>query len=117
MRFENSSNHVSKPTWRSGVIVTAPAAGAALVTVAAVAGRIHEVYGVLAGVENAVANLLQLREGATIQAGFSLGQGSVLFQSYVALLEAAANTAVSANVLNAGAAGIDHWAALLVYTR
>ena len=102
--------------WVRGSIVTAPAAGAALVTVAAVAGESHKVYGVQWGKEDAAANFLQLREGATVRGGWHLTPWG-WFESDAPYLEAAANTAVSLNVLNVGAAGIDHHAAILVETR
>lgn len=103
-------------TWVRGAIVTAPAAGVALVTVAAVVDRRHVVYGLSWGKEDVAANLLQLREGATIRTGWHLATWGWI-ESAVPLLVAAVNTAVSLNVLNAGAAGIDHWAGLLVATR
>ncbi len=105
------------PTWRLGSIVTAPGAGTALVTVAAVAGKRHYVYGVLGGKEDAAANLLQLREGAVVKVGFTFGATAVFVESLQAIHEAAVGAAVTLNSLNAGAAGIDYWAGILVATE
>jgi len=108
---------IARPTWRLSPVVTAPAAGAALIAVAAVAGQRHRVFGVSLGKEDLVGNAAQLREGATIRTAWSMGSGQAdLAWSPTPILVAALATAVSVNVLNAGAAGIDYAAALLVET-
>lgn len=107
----------ASPTWRLAAPVTAPAAGGALITVAAVAGQIHRVFGVMASQETeTVDNLVELREGATVRTGWGVTgtQVAIVFPS--PLLVAAVNTAVSLNSRNAPGAGIDVVGALLVET-
>lgn len=106
----------ANPTWRLAAPVTAPAAGTALITVAAVANRKHRVYGWIFGKEDVAGNLIQLREGAAVRTGFSAPDSGAMRISCTPILVAAINTAISLNNLNAGAAGIDYVGALLVET-
>lgn len=115
--FQRSSGVAAFPTWRLAAPVTAPAAGAALVTVAAVVGQINRVFGVMAHQESeTIDNLVELREAATVRSAFGVTGTSGQIISPVPILVPAANTAVSLNSRNAPGAGIDVVGALLVET-
>lgn len=115
--FRDSAGTLAAPTWRLGTVVTAPAAGAALVTIAAVAGQRHRVFGWLFGKEDAVGNLIQFRDGAAVVGGLSgMDVGGMPSLSPMPIFTGTVNTAFTMNPINAGAVGIDYWAAMLVET-
>lgn len=115
--FYRSDGVRAIPTWRLAAPVTAPAAGAALVTVAAVAGQINRVFGVLASQESeTIDNLVELREAAAVRTAFGVTGTEVAFLSPLPILVPAVNTTVSLNSRNAPGAGIDVVGALLVET-
>jgi len=114
--FFRDTNAVAFPAWVIAAPVTAPAAGAALVTKAAGGvGVVHRCFGWFAGNELGAANLIQIRDGATVKTGMSIGTGTPLYVlSPVPIVIGTANTAMSVNVLNAGAAGEDYVAGILI---
>jgi len=116
--FLRQGSTTGQPFWRLGVPVTAPAAGAALVTVAAAGGQSHRCWGILFGKEDSssVGNFIEVRDGAARLGGFSGAVLNGIISPGLPIFIGTMNTAMSVNVLNAGAAGIDYWAALLVET-
>lgn len=114
--FRRGTGLPATPTWRTAFPVTAPPAGSAIITVAASPISMHRVFGVHVGKEDAAANFIQLRAGGVTQTGWSAHDAPKWAWTPLAILQSAVNTAVSLNVLNAGAANIDYVGALLVET-
>ncbi len=114
--YEEGSNRAD-PTWTTG-LVTAPGAGAAIVTIAAQVGLKTRLWGITLGDDDsATTNFFEIRDGATVKQVYNkaTGQGSP-FQSVRPIVIGTANTAFTVNVTNAGVAGKRYSAAVLTQT-
>ena len=114
----NDAETPAAPSWRLGAISASnPAAGTALVTVPAAAALIHRCFGYMVAQEDeAVNQLFELRDGATVVTALGAPPFGGAFVSPVPILVGTVNTAMTINNRNAPGAGIELAAALLVET-
>jgi len=114
--YEEGSNRAD-PTWTTG-LVTAPGAGAAIVTIAAQASLKTRLWGITYGDDDsATTNFFEIRDGVTVKQVYNKAQSQgAPFQARRPIVIGTANTTFTVNVTNAGVAGKRYSAAILTQT-